>query len=146
MAFTLEKLKSLSVAERHQLYKNARSNPSPEAKALVRMIEDAGLPYSESGGIRNDDPLSLKIHEIVNSSEGVEAAMEAQREGFPPMARIDIILVRELGVDYGPHNMSTNQAGSFVAELMRAKGFRKIGEASLPPGCVAKSGATFESI
>lgn len=140
---TMEMIKAYSVADRHELYKKARVRDDEDAKLVLKMIEECGLPFSESGGIKNSNPLSLAIFEIVNSPAGISAALAAQASGLPPMAGIDPLIVEVLGVDYGAHNMTTVQAGSMVGEMMRSKGFVKTGEASLPATCVARTASLF---
>ena len=139
--WTAEKLKKLSVHERATLYANACAKAgTPGGAELKAMIEEAGLPYSEAGGLSGDNPLSIKIWEIANSPEGRAAAKAAADQGLPALAGVDPLMAQALGSDYGKHNMTTIEAGSRVAEVMRALGYQDQGKRPLPASCVARSG------
>ena len=106
----------MTVHKRHALYKNAcRLGHTPEGAALKKLIEQAGLPYSETAALRGDDPITLKMHEIIWSPNGRQAALAATEAGEAAMAGIDPLLQVALGSDYGAHNMATNRAGSMWA-------------------------------
>jgi len=144
MHWTVEKLASLSVHERHQLWNNARSKNTAEAKALVLKFEKCGLPYSEPSALKASDPLLLKMIEIINSQEAIDAAVKATDSGLPALQGVDPILVRELGADYGPHNRGTLEAGYEVAQMMHSRGYKNSGKkGDLPPTCVAKTAEIF---
>ena len=139
--WTLAELRLMPVNDRAALYRNAcRLGDRPGAAALKALIEEAGLPFSESACLTNDDPLTLKMHEIIHSVAGREAAILAAKAGLPALAGVDPLIARALGADYGPHNFATNTAGSLVGELMSSLGYRKAAPMALPPGCVARSG------
>src|SRR5262245_6140980 len=137
-----EQLKAMGTTGRHTVYKRARVLGTPEALKLCERLEQLGLPYSDSATVHLDDPIVLKMHELVNAKEGVEAMMEAFLKGLPPLAGVDPLIAAALGVDYGKHNMSTNTAGAIVAERMVMMGYRKVlgKQRALPLGCVARSG------
>jgi len=138
--WTIDELKNRSVHERANVYKNAcRLGHTPEGAALKRLIEEAGLPFSEDGCLTMDDPIRIKMDEIINSPEGRQAAFDAAKGGLPAMAGIDPLLQIALGSDYGAHNMGTATAGGLVGELMQSSGYRNIGQKALPKGCVAKT-------
>ena len=145
--YTEEKLASFSVSKRHELYKNAlveRANGNPEAQKIIDLLISSGLPYSESGGLSADDPVTIKIWGIVNSGDGIAAMKSAVAKGLPPMAGVDPLLSAALGVDYGGHNTATATAGDFVANKMRQLGFKDTGkQRDMPQGCVAKSARFF---
>ena len=144
MAWTPEKISSLTVHERHQLWKNARSKGSAEAQALVSLIEKCGLPYSEESRLKASDPLLQKMIEIINSKEAIEAAVAATKAGIPALQGVDPILVRELGADYGPHNGGTIEAGYEVAQMMHSEGYKNSDKkGTLPSSCVAKTAEIF---
>ncbi len=135
-----DRLKAMSIRERAELYRNAcRLGHTAEGAELKKLIEEAGLPFSEAACLRNDDPITMKMHEVINSEEGREAALAATAAGLPAMAGIDPLLQVALGVDYGPHNMGTQTAGGLVAELMRSLGYKKAGQRPMPEHCVARS-------
>ena len=134
------KLRGMKVHERHRLWINARGIDSDEARDLVRQIEGLGLPYSEEGSLKFDDPIFLKMYEIINSPKGKAAAIEATKAGQPALAGIDPLLIEALGVDYGSHNDGTINAGYLVAQMMRSQGYKLSGrKGKLPPTCVAKT-------
>ena len=142
--WTLAELEALSVHDRAQLYKNAcRLGHTEKGAALKALIEEAGLPFSEEACLRNDDPITIKMWEIINSPEGKTAALEAVRAGEPAMLGIDPMLQIALGADYGAHNMGTATAGGLVAEVMRSLGYKLTGHKKLPRHCVAKTAATW---
>src|SRR4051794_2688956 len=97
---------------------NARNVDSDEARELVHMIEALGLPYSDPESLKFDDPIFLKMHEIIFSDPGKKAALEATKAGLPALAGVDPLLSAVLGVDYGSHNDGTINAGYLVAQMM----------------------------
>ena len=86
-----------------------------------------------------DDPITLKMKEIIHSPEGQAAAVAAAKDGLPAMAGIDPMLSTALGDDYGKHNLATATAGDFIANLMRSLGYKEGGTRKLPSHCVAKT-------
>ena len=142
--WTLEELKAMSVHTRADLYGNAcRLGQTEEGAALKTMIEEAGLPFSEDACLTSDDPITIKMWEIINSPEGRSAAVESTKNGDAAMAGIDPLLQAALGSDYGPHNMGTATAGSLVGRLMLSLGYKKSGTKAMPSHCVAKTAATW---
>lgn len=142
--WTLEKIKAMSVHDRHKLWKNARTRTDTDAKNVVRLIEEAGLPYSSDACLTMDDPITLKIYEIIDSNEATAAMIEATERGMPAISGVDRLLSNALGVDYGGHNMSTATAGSFVAERMRHLGYKNSGrKGKLAEGSIAKTAEIF---
>ena len=138
-------LKALGNGGRHTVYKRARNLGTPEALKLCQRLEQLGLPYSDGATVHLDDPLVLKMREIVDSEEGVRSMMDAHSKGLPPLAGVDHLIATALGVDYGKHNMTTHTAGAIVAERMATMGFRKIPgrQRPLPQGCIARSAVMF---
>lgn len=142
--WTLERLKALSAIERNTLYKRACEKAhTPEGAALKKVIEEAGLPYSDDTSLNWEDPITLKMYDIIHSKEGQEAALAATAAGEAAMAGVDPLLQAALGVDYGPHNQGTNTAGSIVAHLMRSLGYVNGGKKALPAHCRAKTAETW---
>jgi len=134
------KLRGMTVHDRHRLWINARKVDSDEARELVRLIETLGLPYSDPGSLKFDDPIFMKMEEIIFSAEGKAAGIEATKNGFPALAGIDPLLSASLGVDYGSHNDGTINAGYLVAQMMRMQGYKLSGrKGRLPPTCTAKT-------
>jgi hypothetical protein len=139
--WTKEKLAGLSPSARVEVYKNAKRLDTPEARAVLKLIEEAGLPFSDTMCPTEDDPLAIAIYDTVFSPAGRSAAIAALEKGLPPLAGIDPLLLTKLGNDYGAHNMTTATAGSMIAELMRSLGYKETGRnLPLPPGSVAKTG------
>jgi hypothetical protein len=87
-----------------------------------------------------DDPIALKMEEIISSSGGRQAAIAATLAGLPALAGVDPLLSTALGEDYGKHNFATATAGDFVAKLMRSLGYKEAGSRNLPSHCVARRG------
>ena len=138
--WTLEELKALPLHERSNVYRNAgRLAHTPDGAALKKLIEEAGLPFSEDACLRDDDPITLKMHEVIFSKEGREAALSSTKQGRPALEGVDPLLCASLGSDYGPHNMGTQTAGSILGQLMRSLGYKKAGQKPLAPHCVARS-------
>ena len=144
MHWTKESLAAKSVDDRHTLWKNARSKNTAEAQALAQLIESCGLPYSDDSALRSDDPLVRKMIDVIYSQEAKDAAVAATKSGMPALQGVDPILVRVLGVDYGPHNRGTMEAGSIVALMMREQGYKNSHKKGpLPPSCIAKTAEIF---
>lgn len=142
--WTLEELRAMSVHMRADLYGNAcRLAHTPDGAALKALIEDIGLPYSEDAALKGDDPITLRIIEIVYSKAGREAALKWHNDGWPAMAGIDPLLQADLKQDYGIHNRGTIKAGEITGALMRSLGFSKGPEEQLPKHCIAQTAATW---
>ena len=137
---TLEELKSWTAEKRLRIYQNAKNHP--DGKAIIDMIDNNGLSLS-SGGLTADDPVILTMIDIIWSTEGKAAALEATRLGLPAVSGIDPLLQAKLGDRYHKHDQGTMNAGFYVAELMRHLGYRAAGKASCGPGCVAQTGETW---
>ena len=143
------KIADMSRSDRCVLYKNAlkhREKNIAEAQAVIDLIKASGLPYSEEGGLSDDDLIMIEIREIVNSKEAEAAMRKAVADGWPPMAGVDPMLAKALGEDYGGHNQATARAGDLVAKKMRQLGFKDTGkEGYLPADCVAKTARIFKA-
>jgi len=143
-AWTLNELKAMPVHQRAELYKNAcRLGHTPGGAGLKKLIEEAGLPFSEEAALTGDDPITLKMIEVIYSDVGRAAALKWHADGWPAMAGIDPLLQEAFGVDYGPHNRGTIKAGEITGALMRSLGYQKGAERELPEHCVAKTAATW---
>lgn len=139
-----EELKAMPIHERAELYKNAcRLGHTPQGAAVKKLIEEAGLPYSDDACLTSDDPITIKMHDIIHSKQGREAAIAATQRGVPAMEGIDPLLQAALGVDYGAHNKGTATAGGLVGELMYSLGYKKKGVKTLPAHCVARTASVF---
>src|SRR5262245_11367322 len=90
--WTLEKIKALPVHDRHKLWKRARDRSDDEAKRVVRLIEDCGLPYSEAAALTWDDPIARTMYEIISSKEAAAAMIEATAQGLPAISGVDPML------------------------------------------------------
>jgi hypothetical protein len=136
-------LRSKSIQERYNLWINAQTLNTDEARRVQELIENLDLPYLIEEGVRLDDPICRKMSKIIFSPEGREAAITATNEGFPALKGIDPLLSAALGPDYRKENDATLQAGYLVTNMMRIEGFEKSGQRPLPNGSVAKTGAVF---
>jgi hypothetical protein len=144
MWYTLDQIRGMTVHQRHVLWKRARTRTDDEARSVVRLIEDCGLPFTESAALAMDDPITIRMYQIINSPEGKAAMIAATERGLPAIDGVDRRLSGELGVDYGGHNMATNTAGILVAECMQRLGYRKARrKGKLSEGSVAKTGELF---
>ncbi|HJO68728.1 MAG TPA: hypothetical protein QF804_03495 [Rhodospirillales bacterium] len=141
---TPEKIGAMAPGDRARLYARATNTDSDEARRVVEWIEEAGLPFSEQGSVKLDDPLCEAMQAVVDSDDGLIACIKATDEGWPAIAGVDPLLSVKFGVDYGKHNMTTHWAGRFVADVMRRHGYVQVGkEADTPEGCVARSGEVY---
>jgi hypothetical protein len=144
MEYTPDQIRGMTVHERHRVWKRARSRTDEEAREIVRLIEQSGLPYRDRTAITTDDPITMKMHQIINSPEAKAAMISTTERGLPAIDGVDRRLSEELGLDYGGHNMATNTAGVLVAECMQQLGYRKTGrKGKLTEGSVAKTGEIF---
>src|ERR1700722_2120655 len=90
--WTLTKLREKSQNERHAVWKRARALHSAEGNHLARAIERLGLPYAEPEPLADDDPLMVRMREIMASPAARSAALEATLDGLPAMAGIGVPL------------------------------------------------------
>lgn len=140
--WTLDEVKAMPTGKRADLYKSAgRLAHTADGATLKKMIEECGLPYSDSKALTLDDPITMKMWEVINSDEGKRLAIEGTQKGLPALALIDPLLQKALGVDYGAHNHATNRAGILVGDLMLSKGYKQIGVRKMPAGSIAKTAA-----
>ncbi len=146
MPFTDEALSKMSADRLLTLYgnakhiaKNATDKRSVEAVALVEQIERLQLHYQKVEGLKNDDPVLLKIHEIVHSDAGVAGIVDAVERGLPGLAGVEQLIVKELGEFYSGKNTGTQAAGEFVGQVMGGKGYVRLTQGAMPEGSVAKT-------
>ena len=146
MNWTKEALARLSQQQRHDLYQNAKRSGRPGADDLMRLIERAGLPYADPTGLKLNSPIGRKISRIVNSREGVAAAMTATAQGRPALAGVDPLLSAKLGDEYARTYEATVQAGYMIAIMMRKKGYIGSGIQGSIEGGVAETGEIYKPI
>jgi hypothetical protein len=139
--WTRAKLAARSPEERHGIWKNARAKATPEALELAAVIEDLGIFTPGAGGLKMDDPLTLRMFDIINSAKGRAACIEATDKGQPAIAGVDPMLRATLGEQYSGENRATVAAGVLVGELMRMLGYQHAGERQMPVGSVATRAA-----
>ena len=89
-------------------------------------------------GLSLDDPVYLRIVDVVWSKDGKKAALDATKIGLPALCGVDRLLQKELGDGYGKHYLGTANAGYVVAEMMRHLGYKEAGHASCPPTAAPK--------
>jgi hypothetical protein len=88
--------------------------------------------------------LAKRTKEIVYSSEGLAAAIEATKSGFPALQGVDPILKERLGADYRSDNGATLEAGFWIDKMLLAQGYRSLGKnGKLSSSCVATTGKIF---
>lgn len=136
--YTLDDLKKMTAEERATLYQNALKRSESGGQEIVELIHSSGLPLSD-GGMRADDPAYLKMEEIMWSSEGRAAAVEATDKGLPALAGVEPMFVAALKERYHPHDGGTMNAGYIVGQLMRHLGYIEDGQGKMPDGSVAKT-------
>lgn len=134
-------LRARSQNERHQVWKRAKALHSAEGNHLARAIERLGLPYAEPEPLAEDDPLMLRIRQIMADSAARAAAIEATLDGLPAMAGVDVLLHEALGEEYRRNEAAVPAAQKLTAELMTSLGYVEAGRKDLPARCVARSGA-----
>ena len=138
--WTRDKLRDRSQSERHSVWKRARALHSAEGNHLARAIERLGLPYREPEALAAEDPLMVRIRDIVGSPAGRSAAIEATLDGLPAIAGVDTLLHGQLGADYRLNAAAVPSAQASVGELMASLGWVEAGRKDLPKRCVARSG------
>ena len=144
MPITMDQIKAMSAHGRANLYVNAMKQNTEEALRLVALIEASGLPFSECGSLKQDDPLCKVMMAVVRSDEGRNACITATEKLQPAIAGVDPMLAEKFGADYGKHNMATHWAGRYVADVMREAGYKQVGKViDAPSGCVARSGELY---
>ena len=144
MKYDFAALKRMLPTERQALWQNAKRRiESPEARAIIELIEASGLDYRANESVRLDDAIGRAMQNVIFSPEGRAAALKAAEQGLPALAGVDPLLQAALGANYGKHNEATVQAGYLVANLMRQAGYDDGPSKPLPSGCVAVSGMLF---
>jgi hypothetical protein len=143
MGWTKEKIEALSREQRENLFNNARTKASAEAKQIIDLMVEHDLLVRSGGGLPREHPTIQTIEEIIRSDEGRAAGKQASDIGLPAMAGVDHLLSAELGARYGDHD-TTSWAGTLMAEVMAEAGYVQTRKKLMPDGCVAKTAAFFE--
>jgi len=138
--WTLSRLRDKSQNERHAIWKRAKALHSAEGNHLARAIERLGLPYAEPEPLTAEDPLMVRMREIMGTPAARSAALEATLDGLPAMAGIDVLLHEQLGEEYRTNAAAAPTAQELTAELMTGLGYAEAGRKELPARCVARSG------
>jgi|GEM_PF-2259698 len=138
--WTLSRLRERSQNERHAVWKRARALHSAEGNHLARAIELLGLPYAEPEPLTGDDPLLVRMREILASPAARSAALEATLDGLPAIAGVDTLLHEELGEEYRLNAAAVPTAQTLTAELMIGLGYVEAGHKTLPVRNVARTG------
>ncbi len=138
--WTREKLRERSQSERYAVWKRARGLHSAEGNHLARAIERLGLPYAEPEALLEDDPLMIRMREILAEPRARSAAIESTLDGMPAMAGLDVLLHDALGEDYRLNPAAVPTAQTLVAALMASLGYVEAGAKTLPHRCVARTG------
>lgn len=90
-------------------------------------------------GLSGDDPIYISIKDVVESAEGRAAALASAAQGKPALCDVDKLLQAKLGAKYQVADTGTKCAGSLVASVMRAEGYKKGPPRRMDPDCVAKT-------
>ncbi len=133
-------LRERSQNERYAVWKRAKALHSAAGNHLARAIELLGLPYAEPEPLADDDPLMIRMRELVAAPEARAAALEATLDGLPAMAGIDVLLHEAIGEDYRRNEAAAPAAQLLTAELMTRLGYVEAGRKELPKRCVARTG------
>ncbi len=143
--WTLERLRARTPEERHTIWRNAMAAATPQALALARFIETAGLAFAPTGGIGMSDPRVLEMRAVIESPEGRRTCVAAVQDGLPALAGVEPMIVARMGERYGAFSQMTLTAGAIVAEVMTALGYRKVQPRRMPAGSVARTAAFWET-
>ena len=138
--WTRTKLRERTQNELHAVWKRAKGLHSAEGNHLARAIELLGLPYREPEPMAADDPLMVRLSEVMASPAARSAAIESTLDGLPAMAGVDGLLHDQLGEEYRRNAAAVPTAQRLVAELMTSLGYVASGEKELPARCVARKG------
>jgi hypothetical protein len=138
--WTRGKLRERSQNELHAVWRRAKALHSAEGNHLARAIELLGLPYAEPEPLVADDPLAVRMREIMATPGARSAAVEATLDGLPAMAGIDTLMHETLGETYRLNAAAAPTAEALTAELMTSLGYAAAGRKRLPPRHVARSG------
>jgi hypothetical protein len=133
-------LRARSQNERYAVWKRAKALHSAEGNHLARAIELLGLPYAEPEPLADDDPMMLRMRELIAEPRARAAAVEATLDGLPAMAGIDVLMHEEIGEDYRRNEAAVPAAQKLTLELMSRLGYVEAGHKDLPARCVARTG------
>src|SRR5215469_15368795 len=89
-------LRARSQNKRYAVWKRAKALHSAEGNHLARAIELLGLPYAEPEPLADDDPLMIRIRELMAEPRARAAAVEATLDGLPAIAGVDMLLHEEI--------------------------------------------------
>jgi hypothetical protein len=135
-------IRAMTPEARMTLRANALRIGGEAGSATVALIDSLNMPMS-SGGMPADDPVYIEMRDIVWSAEAKAEALRAVEAGLPAMAYVDPLLQKRMGTRYRREAQGTMTAGALVGEVMRYLGYEWSGEDNLPPGCIAKTAATW---
>ena len=133
-------LRARTQNERYAVWKQAKAKHSAEGNHLARAIELLGLPYAEPEPLVDDDPLLVRMSEIMAEPRARAAAIEATLDGLPAMAGIDVLMHEEIGEAYRRNEAAVPTAQRLTHELMSRLGYAEAGQKDLPARCVARTG------
>jgi hypothetical protein len=138
--WTREKLRERTQTERYEIWRRAKGLHSAEGNHLARAIELLGLPYAEPEPLADDDPLKVRMREIMSGPDARGAALESTLDGLPALAGVDLLLHEALGEEYRRNPAAVAAAQALTAELMTGLGYVEAGVKSLPGRNVAREG------
>lgn len=140
--WTPERVAILSQSDRNSLWEKAVRSGNEQ---LVDLIEHCGLPYSNPVGLKLDSYIGKEMARIINSPEGVQAAIAATEQGYPALGGVEPLLIKSLGKLYLKTFEATIQAGYLVAGMMKRKGYVQTGMKGSIHGPGATTGEIYKA-
>jgi len=138
--WTRAKLAARTPKERYAIWKRAKNLRTADGNQLAREIERLGLPYADPGQLPADDPVRVRMAEIMTSREARSACIEATLDGLPAVAGADALFHEALGSSYRHNDAAMATAHALTAELMSGLGYVEAGRKDLPSRYVLRSG------
>ena len=144
MKWTEEKLRSLSDDDLFNVYENCDGKTSDDAKfaidAIHRLLSERENLSAGDTGLKLNSLVGRLMIKIINSPEGVAAAIAATQRGEPALADVEPLIVRKLGVAYTKRHEATVQAGFVLGKMMTRLGHRKTGQKGpMPDSSIAST-------
>lgn len=141
MEYTTERLLAMSPKDLGLHFNNCLRIGGLRGEQLANKILGLDVEIFIEGGLSEDNPITQKLHEIINSADATLLLIEAVNAGLPALAGIEPTIVAALGRRYSKVNTGTATAGAFVAVKMRHLGYVETKKGQMPEGSVAKSAA-----
>jgi hypothetical protein len=142
---TFEALKKKTPKERFKIAENTKYSKLfsvDEKQKYLEIIHVSGPVDGRTAGSA-DDPFHLEMEEIINSTVGRKACVDATAQGMPALAGVEPMIIAHFGDEYAQTHLSTMTAGSLVGQLMRELGYDIVGRKPMPADAVAKTAAVW---